>query len=110
MHKTFRNFSIGLIILPFLLYCSTRKNLPVEGPPALNEQEQIGERIYMESCQRCHPQGEAGLGPSIHWAPNFAKRFQIRHGVGAMPAFDEEHVSKTELDQLVSYLKALKKN
>jgi hypothetical protein len=45
-----------------------------------------GEKVFMEHCQRYHPHGEAGLGPAINPAPSFGKRFQIRHGVGAMPA------------------------
>lgn len=93
-----------------LAQCSTRKSLPIAGPVSLTENEKVGEAIFMEHCQRCHPQGEAGLGPSIHWAPNFAKRFQVRHGVGTMPAFDKEHISNKELDKLMQYLKTMKRN
>lgn len=88
--------------------CSHRASLPLSGPQALSEAEAAGEKVFMENCQRCHPQGEAGLGPSIHGAPGFAKRFQVRHGAGAMPAFDKDHLSEKELDQLISYLKAQK--
>lgn len=90
--------------------CSTRRSLPLEGPLSLNKEEEAGEKVFMTHCQRCHPQGEAGLGPAINPAPNFGKRFQIRHGLGAMPAFDEHHISDEELDQVLAYLKALKKN
>lgn len=38
------------------------------------------------------------------------KRFQVRHGLGAMPAFDKKHLSDEALDHLLSYLKALKKH
>lgn len=82
----------------------------MEGPLTLNAHEQAGEKVFMEHCQRCHPNGEAGLGPAINPAPAFGKRFQIRHGLGAMPAFDEKHISDKELDQVLSYLKVLKKN
>lgn len=88
--------------------CSQRASLPISGLQSLGEEEAVGERVFMENCQRCHPQGEAGLGPSIHWAPSFAKRLQVRHGAGAMPAFDKNHLSEEELDQLISYLKAKK--
>lgn len=93
-----------------LAQCSTRKSLPIAGPVSLTQNELRGQAIFMEHCQRCHPQGEAGLGPSIHWAPSFAKRFQVRHGVGTMPAFGEEHISNKELDKLMEYLKAVKRN
>ena len=64
----------------------------------------------MEHCQRCHPGGEAGLGPAINPAPAFGKRFQARHGLGAMPSFGEDLISDKELESMLSYLKALKKN
>lgn len=90
--------------------CSMRRSLPLEGPVALNESEQAGEGIFMEYCQRCHPHGEAGLGPAILWAPGFAKRFQVRHGLGVMPAFGEKHISDGDLKKLTDYLKAVKRN
>lgn len=90
--------------------CSTRKSLPLEGPLSLNESEQKGQLVFMEHCQRCHPGGEAGLGPAINPAPGFGKRFQIRHGLGAMPSFSENLISDQELDEMLSYLEALKKN
>lgn len=88
--------------------CSSRISRPIAGEQELNESEQAGEKIYMQHCQRCHPQGEAGLGPSIHWAPGFAKRFQVRHGAGAMPEFNEDHISEKEMDHLMNYLEAVK--
>jgi hypothetical protein len=35
-------------------------------------------------------------------------KFQVRHGLGAMPSFDEERISDQHLDQLISYLQALR--
>lgn len=107
------NFVLLLVVMNVLVAlslpgCSHRASLPISGLQSLSEDEAVGERVFMENCQRCHPQGEAGLGPSIHWAPSFAKRFQVRHGAGAMPAFDNNHLSEKELDQLISYLKARK--
>lgn len=96
--------------LLIVLSCSTRRSLPLEGPLSLTEQERAGEKVFMEHCQRCHPHGEAGLGPAINPAPSFGKRFQIRHGLGAMPAFSEDRISDRELDDVVRYLKALKRN
>lgn len=90
--------------------CSPRRSLPLVGPLTLNEHEQQGEKVFMEHCQRCHPGGEAGLGPAINPASSLTKRFQIRHGLGAMPAFDEKIISDKELENVLSYLKALKKN
>jgi len=113
MKMTIKYFLAALAITlsgMLLENCSPRKSLPIAGPVSLNDREKEGEKIFMEHCQRCHPQGEAGLGPGIHWAPGFAKKFQVRHGVGAMPAFGDEHISDKELNQLMEYLKAMKQN
>jgi mono/diheme cytochrome c family protein len=108
--KYFLNVLASAFIAMSMINCSPRKSLPIAGPVSMNEREKEGEKIFMEHCQRCHPQGEAGLGPGIHWAPGFAKKFQVRHGVGAMPAFGDEHISDKELNQLMEYLKAMKQN
>lgn len=105
-----RSAAAILILVILTTHCSTRRSLPLEGPLSLSTEEQKGEVVYMEHCQRCHPHGEAGLGPAINPAPSFGKRFQIRHGVGVMPDFDEQHISDQELDNVVAYLKVLKKN
>ncbi|MCE7057853.1 cytochrome c [Algoriphagus sp. AGSA1] len=99
-----------LVSSTYLIGCSHRSSHSLAGAQILNDSEIAGEKVFMQNCQRCHPQGAAGLGPSILWAPGFAKRFQVRHGAGAMPAFDKEHLSEKELDQLMEYLKALKNN
>jgi mono/diheme cytochrome c family protein len=53
----------------------------------------------------------AGLGPALNNKPlpGFAIRYQIRNGMGAMPAFDEEKISDKEAKNIVAYLKALRK-
>lgn len=104
-----------LIFLPmfFLVMesCTYRRSLPLKGPLSLeNEKLKHGQKVFMDNCQRCHPQGEGGLGPAINHIPGFAKRFQIRHGFGVMPAFKKEHISKEELDQLMAYMKVVKNN
>ncbi len=48
--------------------------------------------------KKCHPGGEAGLGPALNWnpAPGFIKKFQVRHGLGVMPSFKSNEISKAE--------------
>jgi hypothetical protein len=48
-----------------------------------------------------------GLGPSINAnpAPQFIKRFQVRLGLGQMPAFDSRVISKNDLKNLSQYMK-----
>lgn len=68
---------------------------------------QEGQVLYMQYCQKCHPDGEAGLGPSIYYLPGFMKKFQTRHGLGVMPEFKEKIIADEELDKLVKYLNSL---
>ena len=81
--------------------------LPLDDP-----QVERGRVVFMEKCQACHPGGEAGLGPALNDKPlpGFVKRFQVRHGLGAMPAFPEEEIGDDELDDLLAYLAALRRH
>lgn len=108
--NVFRFLGASALVFILAASCSTRRSLPIAGPLTLNDHEQAGQKVFMQHCQRCHPHGEAGLGPAINPAPSFGKRFQIRHGLGAMPSFGEELISDQELDNVIAYLEVLKKN
>jgi mono/diheme cytochrome c family protein len=88
--------------------CSVRKAEGLTGKNYVPENETAsrGERVFMASCQKCHPGGEGGLGPSINSnpAPQFIKRFQMRHGLGAMPSFKKDEISKSDLRAISKYL------
>jgi mono/diheme cytochrome c family protein len=105
-----------LILLWFSLLfvgCSSRKSEPVKQKTFQSDSEEIlkGEKVFMQYCHKCHPGGEAGLGPAINSnaAPQFVKRFQVRHGLGVMPSFKENEISETDLRNISLYLKAWKK-
>lgn len=69
-----------------------------------------GRRVYDRFCQQCHPGGAAGLAPALNNkpAPGWLIRFQVRQGMGAMPAFPTERIDDQELDALVAYVLALR--
>jgi mono/diheme cytochrome c family protein len=95
------------------LACGTARRRPPLGPaPALSEQAATGQVAFMEKCNRCHPGGEAGLGPALNDKPfpDFLKRFQVRKGLGTMPHFSHEELSDPQLDAILEYLKALHQN
>jgi mono/diheme cytochrome c family protein len=111
-----RNLQFGIIDLAMFLVllnaCTVRKAEPLlqkEFVPA-NERIANGERIYMAHCQKCHPGGEGGLGPAINSnpAPQLIKRFQMRHGLGVMPSFKKNEISKKDLHEISKYLRAWK--
>jgi mono/diheme cytochrome c family protein len=96
-----------------MLSCSSRRSEPVKQKEFSSNSSSVknGEKIYMIHCHKCHPAGEAGLGPAINSnpAPQFVKRFQMRHGIGVMPSFTKEEISKANLHDISDYLKAWKK-
>lgn len=99
---------------PWLASCgSARRSEPVTAPLALDSpQTAAGRAVFQRTCDRCHPHGEAGLGPALNnkWLPGFAIRYQVRHGIGSMPSFPERVISDEELDGLIAYLMALRSN
>ena len=92
---------------------SARRGEPLHGPlPVTDAQVERGRLVFMQYCQKCHPGGEAGLGPGLNDKPfpKFLQHFQIRHGLGAMPAFSPEEISESQLDDLLEYLHALRRH
>jgi mono/diheme cytochrome c family protein len=117
-HKTIVMKTLGIItgvasiiICLTVFSCASRKSTPITGKELVTKNERVvnGERVFMAHCQKCHPGGEGGLAPSINAnpAPQFIKRFQMRHGLGVMPSFKKEEISKSDLRDISIYLKAL---
>jgi len=93
--------------------CATaRRRPPLGSSLTLSQRASAGQVAFMDKCNKCHPGGEAGLGPGLNDKPfpDFLKRFQVRHGLGVMPHFPKEELSDTQLDAILEYLKALHEN
>lgn len=92
--------------------CSAPKTAPlaelVEMP---TEKLQQGRILFNEYCATCHPGGMAGVGLGIidKPLPKFLMKFQIRNGIGVMPAFDEKVLTDEEVDNIVDYIVYLRK-
>ena len=100
------------IFLFTLASCSMRRAQPItqqEFAPA-NKEILNGQKVFMAYCNKCHPSGEGGLGPSVNGniAPQFVKRFQMRHGLGVMPSFKKDQISKSDLRDISKFLRAWK--
>jgi mono/diheme cytochrome c family protein len=81
------------------------------GPLAITTREMAaGQKVFMAKCHRCHPGGEAGVGPALNNKPlpKLLIRFQVRNGFGAMPALSRQELGAEELEDLLIYLKALR--
>jgi mono/diheme cytochrome c family protein len=71
----------------------------------------VGHLVFYQHCHQCHPNGEGGLAPAINNKPlpQALMAFQVRRGMGAMPAFPKEAITDRELDALTDYLVALRR-
>lgn len=105
-----RGLSVCLLSI-CMLACSSRKSEPITGKTVATSDAQVkqGEKVFMMYCYKCHPGGEAGLGPSVFHKPGFARKFQVRHGLGVMPGFKADKISKEDLKAIEAYLKAREK-
>lgn len=91
---------------------SARRSEPLGNAPQLDSDAELrGRQVFMQNCNQCHVGGAGSLGPGINDKPlpGFAIRMQVRYGFGAMPAFSKEQISDRKLDDLVVYLKALRR-
>jgi mono/diheme cytochrome c family protein len=106
---------IIIFVLASLLFisCGTaRKSEPFKGALDLNEVTLKGEESFNKYCHKCHPGGEAGLGPALNnknLVPGFLIKFQVRNGFGKMPSFSKNVIPPDELDALVDYIKVLQR-
>lgn len=74
--------------------------------------EYEGMRLFMTNCNRCHPGGEQGTGPSLidKPVPDFLIHFQVRSGKGDMPAFTKEELPKEDVKKIVLFIDALRED
>jgi hypothetical protein len=105
-------FALMLLVV-FTTACrSVRRGEPIGRPVHFTSAEsQRGQVIFQQRCDRCHPNGEGGLGPSLNDkpAPKFLMKTQVRTGLGAMPHFDGQTISREELKDLTAYIIDLRK-
>jgi mono/diheme cytochrome c family protein len=90
---------------------SARRSGPLGTAPRLTtEAQRHGQRLFMQYCNQCHPGGDAGLAPALNDKPlpGAAIKLQVREGFGKMPAFSDQEIDRHALDDIVSYVHALR--
>jgi mono/diheme cytochrome c family protein len=121
-----RRFIVGLIVAstalgaviagcsaPAYFGCAPPARRPNAIPAAqLQDNPRLaeGQRVFMQTCNQCHVGGAAGLGPSLNDKPlpPWLLRFQIRHGLGSMPAFPQRVLSDRQVEDVVTYVRYLR--
>jgi mono/diheme cytochrome c family protein len=100
--------------LAFLTGCgSVRRGEPITGPLDRSDSRvKNGQLVFQKFCHQCHPGGEGGLGPGLNNkpAPVWLMKTQVRAGLGAMPSFGKDQISGKDLDVLMEYILALRKD
>lgn len=93
--------------------CASHRGEPITKPVKTNTpQLSRGERAYMAHCDKCHPGGDKGLGVALKNKPlpGAMIKAQVRAGLGAMPSFSKEILPDDQLDDLIAYIKELRKD
>jgi mono/diheme cytochrome c family protein len=113
--KIINAFGVGLavaILAILISSCSAPKTAPYAEPVTMpTEQLEHGRVLFNNKCATCHPEGMSGLGPAIvnKPLPKFFIRFQVRHGLGAMPAFKEDALSDQQVKAIAEYVVYMRK-
>jgi mono/diheme cytochrome c family protein len=105
------------VVFALLCACSPRRiKSEMKAEDRADARLAKGRAVFKANCQKCHPNGEAGAGPSLNnvHLPGFMLRARIRSRAfllytGRMPAFDKTEISRKEQDDLIRYLKQLRK-
>jgi mono/diheme cytochrome c family protein len=115
-------YSVALRIIP--IFCalvmaigcrSARRGEPIVGQLATSDPAvEHGKIVFARRCNSCHPGGEGGLGPGLNDKPLpvFAMKLQVRTGIvgfGVMPSFDKHQIPSEDLEDLMAYLKTIRK-
>jgi mono/diheme cytochrome c family protein len=79
-------------------------------PVTLSIDEFEGMKLFMRTCNKCHPGGEKGIGPALNdkALPNFLVHWQVRLGGGDMPKFTDEQISKKQLEQITAFVRMMR--
>ncbi len=79
----------------------------------LSNDELKGMQLFMRHCNRCHPAAEKGKGPSLvdkKILPDFLIHFQVRNGLGDMPAFKKEDLPKEDVKKIILFVRLMREN
>jgi mono/diheme cytochrome c family protein len=117
MSKLRRNLAMSIVATALVsgaVGCQTARRAPTVGSQASTGDPKIerGRVAFFKYCHQCHPGGEGGLGPGLSDKPfpAFLLKTQVRLGLGVMPAFHRQSLPSEQLDDLIAYIKSLRRD
>ncbi|MCE3225784.1 MAG: hypothetical protein K0S32_335 [Bacteroidetes bacterium] len=89
---------------------SLRNKNREDGNVLFTKGEYKGMKLFMQHCNKCHPGGEKGQGPALNdkKLPDFLIHFQVRQGLGDMPAFKKDQLSKEDVKNIILFVHVLR--
>jgi hypothetical protein len=109
-------FILGCSCIYFVSCSSRRIEKDMASAKERSPKEEEGRIVFKNRCQKCHPNGESGVGPPINTIkmPGFLLRERVRSRAfllwtGRMPSFDKHEISDKEMNSLIAYLKYMRK-
>jgi mono/diheme cytochrome c family protein len=111
--RNYRFIAIALLSGIAIISCSAPKTKPYAEVVTLpTEQLQNGRILFNNYCASCHPGAMSGVGLAIinKPLPKALIKFQIRNGIGVMPAFNEKQLSDEQVENIAEYLRYLRTN
>jgi hypothetical protein len=112
-------FPAVFLLMAFIVASCSSRRIEKDMVTSKSEDPKImeGRLIFKANCQKCHPNGEAGVGPEINTirVPKFILKARVRSRAfllwtGRMPQFDRHEISPHELNSLVKFIKVLQRN
>lgn len=87
------------------------KPIDPENGICFSETEYRGMKLFMRHCNKCHPGGEKGKGPALNdkKLPDFAIHFQVRTGMGDMPSFKKDEISKEDVKRIIEFVQLMRR-
>jgi mono/diheme cytochrome c family protein len=106
-----------LAVAPLILFSCSSRRIEKDMATASTTDTKLerGRIVFKTNCQKCHPNGESGVGPEINtiWVPGILVRARVRSRAfllwtGRMPQFSHKEIPRKDMDALLVFIKEMR--